>query len=214
MKTIILTCKHPSGWLKYQEMEHVIRDCDYYHISNWPVYNADEIYQWGRFYMLYNSGRKWFIMMRGNFESAAHRDLYSWKDAPHQRSWVGLNIEQFIHYKKGPVLDVNQLLKDIPSVDWWGDNREIVLTEEESEKLERVWEKHVERHNADFQNPALVRHFEDEYLNMGIGERARKQIVGVEKLDAFFGEDKSCLHDAVVTKFDYDRDKMEFDRMG
>ena len=54
-----------------------------------------------------------------------------------------------------------------------------------------------------------MRHFEDEYLNMGIGERARKQIVGVEKLDAFFGEDKSCLHDAVVTKFDYDRDKME-----
>jgi hypothetical protein len=63
---------------------------------------------------------------------------------------VGLNIEQFIHYKKGPVLDANQLSKAIPSVDWWGENREIVLTEEESEKLEQVWEKHIERHDADF----------------------------------------------------------------
>ena len=209
MKTIILTCKNTDGWLKYQEMEHVIRDCDYYHISNWPIYNPDEIYHWGRFYMLYNSGGKRFIMMRGNFESAAHRDLYTWKGALHQKSWVGLNIELFIHYKKGPILDANQLSKAIPTVDWWGDKREIVLTEEESEKLEQVWKKHVEQHDADFQNPTFVRHFEEEYQKMGIGERARQQIVGVEKLDAFFGADKSCLHDAVVTEFDYDREKME-----
>jgi hypothetical protein len=54
-----------------------------------------------------------------------------------------------------------------------------------------------------------VRHFEEEYKKIGIGKRARQRIVGVEKLDAFFGADKSCLHDAVVTKFDYDREKME-----
>ena len=209
MKTVILTCHHTSHWLKYHIMEDVIQNHDYYHISNWPVYNPDEIYHWGRFYMLYNSGRKRFIMMRGNFESAAHRDLYAWKGEAHQRSWVGLNIEQFIHYKKGPVLDANQLSKAIPSVDWWGDNCEIVLTEEESEKLEQVWKKHVERHSADFRNPALVRHFEEEYQKMGIGERARQRIVGVEKLETFFGAEKSCLHDAVVTKFDYDREKKE-----
>lgn len=209
MRTIILTCHHSSGWLKYHIMEDVIKNHDYYHIPSWPVYTPDEIYHWGRFYMLYNSGGRRFIMMKGKFESAARRDLYSREGNPHQRSWVGLDIEQFIHYKRGPILEASLLSKAIPTVDWWGDYQELVLTEEESERMEQVWEKHVERHNADFQNPALVRHFEEEYQKMEIGERARKSIIGVEKLDAIFGEGKMHLHDAVVTQFNYDREKME-----
>lgn len=161
------------------------------------------------FYMMYIGKNDRFLMMKGKFESAPYRNLYSWEGKPHQRSWVGLDIEQFIHYKRGPILEANLLSKAIPTVDWWGDHQELVLTEEESEKLEQVWERHVVCHSVDFQNPALVRHFEEEYQKMGIGERAKKRIVGLEKLDAFFGADRSCLHDAVVTKFDYDRDKME-----
>lgn len=159
--------------------------------------------------MLYIAPQSRFVMMTGKFESDPHRDLCSWEGNPHQRNWVELNIEQFIHYKRGPVLEASLLSKAIPTVDWWGDHQELVLTEDESERMEQVWEKHVEHHSADFQNPALVRHFEEEYQKMEIGERAKKRIVGLEKLDAFFGADRSCLHDAVVTKFDYDRDKME-----
>lgn len=209
MRTIILTCHYSSGWLQPHIMEEVINNHDYYHIPNWPVYIPDEIFHLGRFYMLYNSGGKRFIMMKGKFESAARRDLYSLEGKPHQRNWVGLDIEQFIHYKRGPILEASLLSKAIPTVDWWGDCQEFVLTEEESERMEQVWEKHVERHNADFQNPALVRHFEEEYQKMEIGERARKGIIGVEKLDAIFGEGKMHLHDAVVTQFNYDREKME-----
>jgi len=209
MRTIILTCHYSSGWLQPHIMEEVINKHDYYHIPSWPVYIPDEIFHWGRFYMLYNSGEKRFIMMKGKFESAARRDLYSWEGKPHQRSWVGLDIEQFIHYKRGPILEANLLSKAIPTVDWWGDHQELVLTEEESEKLEQVWERHVVCHSVDFQNPALVRHFEEEYQKMEIGERARKNIVGVEKLDAIFGEGKMHLHDAVVTEFNYDRKKMK-----
>lgn len=209
MRTIILTCHYSSGWLQPHIMEEVINNHDYYHISNWPVYNLDNIKHRGMFYMMYIGKNDRFLMMKGKFESAPHRNLYSWEGKPHQRSWVGLDIEQFIHYKRGPILEANLLSKAIPTVDWWRDHQELVLTEEESEKLEQVWERHVVCHSVDFQNPALVRHFEEEYQKMGIGERAKKRIVGLEKLDAFFGADRSCLHDAVVTKFDYDRDKME-----
>lgn len=209
MRTIILTCHYSSGWLQPHIMEEVINNHDYYHISTWPVYNLDNIKHRGMFYMIYIGKNDRFLMMKGKFESAPHRNLYSWEGNPHQRNWVGLDIEQFIHYKRGPILEANLLSKAIPTVDWWGDHQELVLTEEESERMEQVWEQHAKRHRADFQNPALVRHFEEEYQKMGIGERAKKRIVGLEKLDAFFGADRSCLHDAVVTKFDYDSDKME-----
>ena len=189
-------------------MDDVIKNNDYYHISNWPICNPNGVFHHERFYMIYIGESSRFIMMRGKFVSAPHPDTY-WEGNGQQRFWVGLYIEQYIHYTKGPVLDVACLSKEIPSVDWLGNNHENILTEEESEKLEQMWKKHVEQHDADFHNPALVRHFEDEYLNMGIGERARKRIVGVEKLDAFFGADNSCLHDAIIEKVDYDRDKME-----
>ena len=97
----------------------------------------------------------------------------------------------------------------IPDVDWFGDFSQLTLSDENSEKLELLWQHHVERHASEFQNPALVRHFEEEYEKMGIGERARKRIKGVEKLDYFFGENGVDFHDAVVTKFEYDRDKRE-----
>ena len=208
-KTIILTLKHTSHWLKPHIMEDVINNNDYYHISNWPIHNPDGIYQSGRFYMLYIGAKTSFIMMRGKFESAAHRNLYLWKGAERQNCWVGLNIEQFIHYTKGPILDAVQLAKTIPDVDWFGDFSQLTLSDENSEKLELLWQHHVERHASEFQNPALVRHFEEEYEKMGIGERARKRIKGVKKLDYFFGENGVDFHDAVVTKFEYDRDKRE-----
>ena len=83
-KTIILTLKHTSHWLKPHIMEDVINNNDYYHISNWPVHHPDGIYQSGRFYMLYIGAKTSFIMMRGKFESAAHRNLYLWKGAERQ----------------------------------------------------------------------------------------------------------------------------------
>lgn len=208
-KTIILTLKHTFHWLKPHIMEDVINNNDYYHISNWPVHHPDGIYQSGRFYMLYIGAKNSFIMMRGKFESAAHRNLYLWKGAERQNCWVGLNIEQFIHYKKGPILEVSQLAKTIPEVDWNGDFSEMTLSEENSEKLEQLWQHHVESHASEFQDPALVRHFEEEYRKMGIGERARKSIIGVEKLENLFGVGNLYLHDAVVEKFEYDRDKRE-----
>ena len=207
-KTIILTCKHTSNWLKPHIMEDVINNNDYYHISNWPVHNPDGIYQSGQFYMLYIGAKTSFIMMRGKFESAAHRNLYLWKGAERQNCWVGLNIEQFIHYTRGPILEVSQLSKTIPEVDWNGDFSELTLSRENSEKLELLWQHHVERHASEFQTPALVRHFEEEYEKMGIGKRARKKIIGVEKLSKFM-DDGTCFHDAVVQKMEYDRDKNE-----
>jgi hypothetical protein len=132
-----------------------------------------------------------------------------WNGKGQRRHWARLAIEQLIHPVIGPTLGIDKLASAIPTVNWKECPFEMMLTEEESEKLEQLWEQHVELHSADFQNPKKVRHLQEEYEKMGIGERARKKIIGVEKLDVFFGEKKSCLHDAVVEKFEYDRDKME-----
>lgn len=208
MKTIILTCNSESGWLSNSNVDGIFRNDDYYEISNWPIHCPDEIYQGVIFYMLRIGKNRRDIMMKGKFRSAPSPDLY-WNGTGQRRYWAKLAIEQLIHPVIGPTLGIDKLASAIPTVNWKECPFEMMLTEEESEQLEQLWEQHVEFHSADFQNPKKVRHFEEEYEKMGIGERARKKIIGVEKLDAFFGEKKSCLHDAVVAKFEYDRDKME-----
>lgn len=208
MKTIILTCNSESGWLSNSNMDRVFRNDDYYEISNWPIHCPDEIYRGVIFYMLRIRKNSRDIMMKGEFRSAPSPDLY-WNGKGQRRHWARLAIEQLIHPVIGPTLGIDKLASAIPTVNWKECPFEMMLTEEESEKLEQLWKQHVELHSADFQNPKKVRHLQEEYEKMGIGDRARKKIIGVEKLDAFFGEKKSCLHDAVVAKFEYDRDKME-----
>jgi hypothetical protein len=208
MKTIILTFNSESGWLSNSNVDGIFRNDDYYEISNWPIHCPDEIYQGVIFYMLRVGKYSWDIMMKGKFRSAPSPDLY-WNGKGQRRHWARLAIEQLIHPVIGPTLGIDKLASAIPTVNWKECPFEMMLTEEESEKLEQLWEQHVELHSADFQNPKKVRHLQEEYEKMGIGERARKKIIGVEKLDVFFGEKKSCLHDAVVEKFEYDRDKME-----
>ena len=208
MKTIILTCNSESGWLSNSNMDRVFRNDDYYKISNWPIHCPDEIYRGVIFYMLRIGKNSRDIMMKGKFRSASSPDLY-WNGKGQRRHWARLAIEQLIHPVIGPTLGIDQLAAAIPTVNWKECPFEMILTEEESEKLEQLWKQHVELHSADFQNPKKVRHLQEEYEKMGIGERARKKIIGVEKLDYFFGENGMCFHDAVVTKFDYDRKKRE-----
>ena len=208
MKTIILTCNSESGWLSKSIVDSIFKNDDYYEISNWPIHHPDDILQDVIFYMLRIGKNSRDIMMKGKFRSAPSPDLY-WNGTGQRRYWAKLAIEQLIHPVIGPTLGIEKLAAAIPTVNWNHCPFETMLTKEESEKLEQLWNQHVELHSADFQNPKKVRYIQEEYEKLGIGERARAKIKGVEKLDAFFGEKKSCLHDAVVEKVEYDRDKME-----
>ena len=146
-------------------------------------------------------------MMKGKFCSAPSPDLY-WNGTGQRRYWAELAIEQFIHPVIGPTLGIDKLAAAIPTVNWEDTPSEMMLSEEESEKLEQLWEQHVELHSTDFQNPKKVRHMQEEYDKLGIGERARTKIKGVEKLSEFM-DNGMCFHDGVVQKMEYDRDKNE-----
>ncbi len=119
-----------------------------------------------------------------------------------------LLVEQLIHPVIGPTLGKDQLAAAIPTVNWNDSPFEMILAEDESEKLEQLWNQHVELHSTDFQNPRKVRHIQEEYDKLGIGERARTKIKGVEKLSEFM-DNGMCFHDGVVRKMEYDRDKNE-----
>ena len=203
MKTIILTCNSESGWLTNSIVDGIFRNDDYYEISYWPIHCPDEIYQGVIFYILRIGKKRRDIMMKGKFRSAPSPDLY-WNGTGQRRYWAELAIEQFIHPVIGPTLGIDKLSAAIPTVNWEDSYFEMILTKDESDKLEQLWEQHVKLHSTDFQNPRKVRHIQEEYDKLGIGERAKTKIKGVENLSEFM-----CLHDAVVRKMEYDRDKNE-----
>jgi hypothetical protein len=206
MRTIVLTCT--SEFLSNSYADRIFKNDDYYRIPYWTVHQPDGIVQDVIFYMLRIGKKDKEIVMKGRFRSAPNPDLY-WRGNGPRRYWVELLVEQLIHPVIGPTLGKDQLAAAIPTVNWNDSPFEMILAEDESEKLEQLWNQHVELHATDFRNPKKVRYIREEYEMMGIGERARKKIIGVEKLDYFFGENGMCFHDAVVTKFDYDRKKRE-----
>ncbi|MBR3578705.1 MAG: hypothetical protein IKN98_07980 [Bacteroidales bacterium] len=205
MRTIVLTCT--SEFLSNSYADRIFKNDDYYRIPYWTVHQPDGIVQDVIFYMLRIGKKDKEIVMKGRFRSAPNPDLY-WRGNGPRRYWVELLVEQLIHPVIGPTLGKDQLSAAIPAVNWEDTPLEMMLTEEESEKLEQLWEQHVELHSTDFQNPRKVRHIQEEYDKLGIGERARTKIKGVEKLSEFM-DNGMCFHDGVVQKMEYDRDKNE-----
>lgn len=205
MKTIVLTCT--SEFLSNSYADRIFKNDDYYRIPYWTVHQPDGIVQDVIFYMLRIGKKDKEIVMKGRFRSAPKPDLY-WRGNGPRRYWVELLVEQLIHPVIGPTLGKDQLAATIPTVNWDDCPFEMMLAEDESEKLEQLWNQHVELHAADFRNPKKVRFIQEEYEKLGIGERARAKIKGVEKLSAFM-DDGTCFHDAVAQKLEYDRDKNE-----
>lgn len=205
MRTIVLTCT--SEFLSNSYADKIFKNDDYYRIPYWTVHQPDGIVQDVIFYMLRIGKKDKEIVMKGRFRSAPKPDLY-WRGNGPRRYWVELLVEQLIHPVIGPTLGKDQLAAAIPTVNWDDCPFEMMLAEDESEKLEQLWNQHVELHAADFRNPKKVRFIQEEYEKLGIGERARTKIKGVEKLSAFM-DDGTCFHDAVVQKMEYDRDKNE-----
>ena len=205
MRTIVLTCT--SEFLSNSYADRIFKNDDYYRIPYWTVHQPDGIVQDVIFYMLRIGKKDKEIVMKGRFRFAPKPDLY-WHGNGPRRYWVELLVEQLIHPVIGPTLGIDKLAAAIPTVNWAGSPFEMILAEDESEKLEQLWNQHVELHAADFRNPKKVRFIQEEYDKLGIGERARTKIKGVEKLSEFM-DNGMCFHDGVVQKMEYDRDKNE-----
>lgn len=113
---------------------------------DWSISEWKEAKKGDNFYMIKVGKGKCGVVMSGTFKSRP-RLGQDWRDDKREKIlYVDLNIKHMIHPQRCPLLTTKKLSETIPEFDWNGGSSGRLLTTEQAEKLNSLWEKYLDKH--------------------------------------------------------------------
>jgi len=134
---------------------------NYAHVSNWSVWEHDKAHKGDRFFMVRCGEGKTGICMSGRFRSEPYRDE-DWSGKGREVYYMDLMADTVIDPDILPILSTEVLSENIPSFDWSGGHSGRLLSAEETERLEKLWEDFLEENKLMFGMLTLKSHVSDE----------------------------------------------------
>ncbi len=107
---------------------------------NWSVYEWEEAHQGDRFYMLRTGDEHAGLVFRGVFTS----DPYpgdDWAGRGKQRYYMEMGCYDCVLPDQKPPVDIDALEKALPNIDWRRGHSGQLLSEEDVEKLDELWDE-------------------------------------------------------------------------
>ena len=152
MKTVIF--KWNPAFSSYN-MHHYLSDLidmvtEYEPDYNWSVWDWKQIHEGDRFFwvkvgMYGQTG----IVASGKITSEPYKDE-DWSGRGREAYYVDFLPDVAINPDALPILTCEELAKAIPDFEWDKGHSGLVLTDEQAEKLEQVWEKFLKKNEAAF----------------------------------------------------------------
>ncbi|MBQ3636639.1 MAG: hypothetical protein II951_13640 [Bacteroidales bacterium] len=105
---------------------------------NWSVYEWEEAKEGDRYYMLRTGDDKAGIVWAGEFLSDPYEGE-DWAGKGQPRHYMDIGCWRCVDAKVVPPVDLEKLEKEIPSIDWRTGHSGQLMTEEEAEKMEKLW---------------------------------------------------------------------------
>ena len=106
---------------------------------NWSVYEWEEAHKGDRFYMLRTGDDKAGTVFRGVFTSEPNPGD-DWAGKGRQRYYMDMDCKDCVPADEMPPLCVEELEKALPGIDWRRGHSGQLLSKEEAEVLEKMWE--------------------------------------------------------------------------
>ena len=219
MKTFILKWNPAISSVSMEDMRLAITDAwdsldsDF----NWSVYEWEKAKKGDRVFMLRVGRGKTGIMASGYFSSDPYEDD-DWRGSDEKRHYSEIIFDFMLYPLGNKILDPKTLQKEIPSVDWKGGHSGILITEEESCKLEKVWNNFLKENDYLFDpipkntifHSLLIRTWGIAFnAHKGQVDKAGKDyfqahIMDVfDKVDTLYGEDENvCITEVVALLHD------------
>lgn len=150
MKTVILKWNPAfSSYSMEQYLAEMREAREGYFNFNWSVWNHDQIHEGDRFYWVKLGYGQTGIVGMGTISS----DPYSgedWSGKGRQTFYVDLEPQLLLNPDGLPILTAFQLDKELPSFDWHKGHSGVVLSDEEAQKLNQLWDEFVQSHAEAF----------------------------------------------------------------
>lgn len=111
---------------------------------NWSVWDYDKVHAGDTFYMLKVGYGQIGLVAKGTLSSDAYSgEDWSWRDRPTR--YCDLKFEFMVNPDAYPLVDSAMLAQAIPDFDWKGGHSGLVLTDEQADKLESLWNEYMQR---------------------------------------------------------------------
>lgn len=116
---------------------------------NWSVWDYEQAHKGDIFYMLKVGYGQTGIVARGTLTTEPYKDEdWSWRNRP--TFYCDLDFEVMINPDAYPLLDSKALSQAIPDFDWNGGHSGLILTNEQADTIEDMWNSYMMRQKKYF----------------------------------------------------------------
>ena len=139
-KTYLLRWNPTISSFRLEDYRDATTQCPNGFGFNWSVYEWEEAHQGDRFYMLRTGDEHAGLVFRGVFTS----DPYpgdDWAGRGKQRYYMEMGCYDCVLPDQKPPVDIDALEKALPNIDWRRGHSGQLLSQEDVEKLDELWDE-------------------------------------------------------------------------
>ena len=133
------------------DMKWAVQDsCDYLEPElNWSIHEWEKAEKGDRVFMLRVGRGKVGIVASGWLSSDPYEGD-DWRGSDKMRHYADILFDTMIYPMRNNILDTKTLQKEIPTVEWTGGHSGVLITDEEANKLEHLWNSFLKENSQMF----------------------------------------------------------------
>ena len=109
---------------------------------NWSVWDYENVKEGDRFFMVKVGPGTNGVVMSGIFTSEPYQDE-DWSGKGRKVYYMDMQINEMIHPDKCPILTSDKLAAEIPDFNWTAGHSGQILSEEQADKLNMLWNDYL-----------------------------------------------------------------------
>lgn len=139
MRTFILMWNPSISSYTMDDLEYEMEDFPYSNFD-WSIWEHKKAHEEDRFFLVCVGEGNTGVIMSGYFSSDPWEGE-DWSGKNRKVFYIDMEPDYIFHPEKTDILTTNQLMTTIPDFNWSGGHSGVLLTDEQSQKLENLWEE-------------------------------------------------------------------------
>ena len=116
---------------------------------NWSVWDYENAREGDAFYMVKVGPGSNGVVMSGTFTSDPYQGE-DWSGKGRKVFYMDMAVKEMIHPDRSPILTSEKLATEIPDFVWTGGHSGQMLTEEQADKLNQLWNEYLDENSDIF----------------------------------------------------------------
>ena len=128
---------------------------EYWDDFNWSVHEWEKAQDGDRFFMLRVGEGKTGIFAAGHFISDPFKGK-DWSGKGREVYYMTMEFDALFHPERTEIITTEELQRALPNIDWEKGHSGELITTEDAECLNKMWNEHIKKHAEAFRPRAVM----------------------------------------------------------